>query len=101
MIAVAVSVGRVPVEVPSDVAVENNVLQVDPGLAQLSRILASVLIPLCGTMPFPAGVLARAIPVERVARLVAFRKALAIPICASGLPELDTWIASVAKPEKA
>ena len=63
-----------------------------------ARIFASVSISLCGTAPFPAGVVASAAPVPSVSRFAAFANAFAIPFCASAVPELDTCTASVANP---
>ena len=98
--AVAVSVGFVPVAVPSAVAVANSVLHDDAVFTQLARIFASVLISVCGTNPLPAGVVASAVPFNRLTRFAALANALAIPTCASAVPELDTCVASVANPAK-
>jgi hypothetical protein len=87
--AVAVSLGTVPVIVPSDVAVVNSVVQ-EAVSTQLASIFASVLISVCGTVPLPAGVVANATPVESVARFAAFAKAFATPTFASAVPELAT-----------
>src|SRR6185312_577146 len=91
--AVAVSLGFAPVALPSDVASANSVAHCAPPLAQLARMSASVLISVCGTVPFPAGVVASAAPVLSVSRFVAFRNAFAIPTFASAVPELDTCVA--------
>jgi hypothetical protein len=99
--AVAVSVGCVPVVVPSAVALVNNIVHADPvpfEFTHAARIFASVLISACGTVPFPAGVVAGATPVEIVSRFVAFANAFAIPVSASVVPELPTCVASVANP---
>ncbi len=98
--AVAVSVGFVPVAVPSAVAVASSVLHEDAVFTQLARIFASVLISVCGTVPLPAGVVASAVPFNRLTRFAALANALAIPTCASAVPELDTCVASVANPAK-
>src|ERR1039457_3343680 len=90
--AVAVSVGAVPLD-PADFAFEKSVEQaVKLGpveLIQAASIFASVLISLCGTVPFPAGVVASTTPVEIPARFAEFSNALAMPINASAVPELD------------
>jgi len=99
--AVAVSIGFVPVAVPSAVAVAISVLHEEPVFTQLARIFASVLISVCGAVPLPAGVVASAVPVERLARFAALANAFATPTCASAVPELDTCVASVANPANA
>jgi hypothetical protein len=66
-----------------------------------AKIFASVLISACGTVPFPAGVVVSAAPVDRLTRFAAFANAFAIPTLASAVPELDTCVASVANPANA
>src|ERR1035438_2253589 len=104
MAAVAVSVAVVPVD-PALMAFVKRVEQ-PPELGldvftHAARMFASVLIAACGTVPLPAGVVASATPVDSVSRLVTLAKALAMPVCASAVPELDTCNAFVAKPAKA
>src|ERR1017187_6035805 len=99
--ALAVSVAIVPVD-PADSAFANKVVHaVDPApfeFTQLASTFASVLISACDTVPFPAGVVASATPVDSVSRFAAFANAFAIPVCASAVPELPTCVASVANP---
>src|SRR5665213_1108609 len=99
MAAEAVSTACTPVEVPVDVAVESSAPHDTPVFTQLARILAKVLVLVCGAIPLPVAVAARARPVERVSRLATVAAALTTPIRARLVPELDTCVASVAKPE--
>ena len=88
--ATAVSVGVLPLFFALLKSVSQAV-EVDPvELMQAARTLASELISLCGTVPLPAGVVARAVPVLRVSRFVTVANALAMPVCANELPELET-----------
>ena len=94
--------GVVPVE-PADLALANRVVQRDEAvevesleLMQAARILAMELMVLWGTVPLPAGVVARATPVGILTMLGALRKAFAIPLSAMAVPEDATWVASVA-----
>jgi len=70
-----------------------------------ARTFASVLISACGTVPvlaaFEPGVVAYAVPVATFTRFAACAKAFVIPVAASVVPELDTWVASLANPAKA
>src|ERR1035437_2975450 len=61
-------------------------------------MFASVLISLCGTVPFPPVVVVSAAPVEIPAKFAAFANAFAIPVFASAVLELDTCVASDANP---
>src|SRR5262249_44088740 len=97
--AVAVSVGVVP-EVPLLSASPRSVVHaVEPGPVELmhaARIFASVSISFCGTVPLPAGVVASAAPVLSVSRLGTAANALATPVAASVVLELEMCVASVA-----
>ncbi len=106
----AVSVGCAPVGVPSSVAVPSSVEQPPEGdtyvlplytsavFTHVARMFASVFTVVCGATPLPAGVVASAMPVASVSRLLAFANAFAIPVCASAVPELETCVASLANP---
>lgn len=94
MAAVAVSPGTIPV-VPSLRALLKRVVQlVEVGaleLMQADRMLAKVWILLRGTL---LSGLALANPVATLARAAA----LTMPVEAAGVPELETWVGSVAIP---
>ena len=97
--AVAVSAGC---EFPF-FALLNNVLHgVEDGPAEFThaaRMSASMSISLCGTTPLPLGVVASATPRPKDSRLVTVAKALGTSVAvASVVLELDTCVASVAKP---
>src|SRR6202041_994130 len=96
---VAVSIGC---EFPF-LALLNNVLHgVDDGPAEFThpaRMSASTSISPCGTTPLPLGVVASATPRPNDSRLVTVAKALGTSVAvASVLLELETCVASVAKP---
>src|ERR1700727_2303024 len=99
--AVAVSVGMVGLK-PAEGALLNSVVQaVEPGpveLTQAARILASVSISACGTVPLPAGVVARARPVVGSSRFAIDSVALSRAFAASAVLELDECRGSEEKP---
>ena len=97
MAALAVSVGLMPAMVPSEVAAAKRVGQEVAALTHAARRFAWILTADCGAIPMPEGVVARARPVVGLARFGAVAKALATPIWARAVPELETWVASVAK----
>ena len=94
--AVAVSVGTV---LPFMALLKSVVHPLEPGPVlptHAARILAKVLISVCGTVPFAAGVVESAWPVLRLTRLAAFSAALAIPVAASVESDPEMSVASVA-----
>jgi hypothetical protein len=102
MAAVAVSVGAVPVAPELSVywkSVEQLALPVVP-LTQAARMSARVSMVAAGRrIPKKALVIGR--PVATLTRLAELRPALVRPVRARAVPELETWVASVAKPAKA
>jgi hypothetical protein len=91
--AAAVSPGCVPVVPPANAFVSSVEQALDNApveFTQAASTFPSVLISVCGTAPFPTGVVARAAPVESPTRFAAFANAFAIPVNASAVPELDT-----------
>jgi hypothetical protein len=66
-----------------------------------ASIFACVLISDWGTVPLPAGVVARAWPFEGLTRFMALVKALAMAVCARAVPDDETCVASEANPARA
>src|SRR5580658_8406369 len=94
--AVAVSVGVAP---PFFALLSSVVHGVDVGpleLTQAARMFARVLISLFGTVPLPAGVVARATPVPSVSRLATVKLALLTSFPASAVFEDEMCVASAA-----
>src|SRR5215472_1229856 len=79
-IAARVSAGAAPPD--GVVAVKNveHVLELATLSTQEARIFASVLIVLCGTVPFPPGVTDRTVPAEISTRFAAVWNALTRPV---------------------
>ena len=68
-------------------------------LTHAARMLARVLISVCGTVPLPPfalGVVAKATPVFNVSKFVTVAKALAMPVWARVVAGLETCSGSVA-----
>jgi hypothetical protein len=64
-------------------------------------MLPKLFTILIGSWMFPAALVESAAPEVRSTKLTALANALATPVWASGVPELDMWVASVAKPARA
>src|SRR5580658_4059111 len=99
--AVEVSVGMVGLK-PAEGALLKSVVQgVELGpleLTHAARILASVSISACGTVPLPAGVVASAWPVSGFSRFAIASVALSRAFAASAVLELDECKGSEEKP---
>jgi hypothetical protein len=102
--ALAVFVGAFPVVPPERASAKREEQLADDAPEEpthIARMLASVLTFACGARALPLGIMDNACPVATEARFAALRKALATPVCASAVPELETCVASVAKPAMA
>jgi hypothetical protein len=115
--AVAVSVGCVPVLVPSLVASPNSVEHpeecvtvlpetVSAEFTHVARMLPNVLSVACGAVPLPAGVVSNAVPELSDTRFVALANAFTMPYCACvdvvfpvTASSSETSVASTAKPD--
>ncbi len=102
--ALAVFVGAFPVAPPERASAKSEEQLADDALEELThvaRMLASAFTFACGALALPLGIMGNACPVATEARFAALRKALATPVCASAMPELETCVASLAKPARA